>query len=128
MEYLSCPGLRGNGLINNLSLRAGFMTTFVESGVCWGCYQLQELVSFFILFLFHIIKCYFSLCSPTLNPSSISLCLAPTKSNLLTLGPSCSLHLQHPCRGISFASSQLCCVEQECFKVHLELFMEKFSS
>ena len=22
MEYLSCPGLRGNGLINNLSLRA----------------------------------------------------------------------------------------------------------
>ena len=26
----------------------------------------------------------FSLCSPTLNPSSISLCLALTKSNLLT--------------------------------------------
>ena len=46
MELISCPGLRGNGLINNLTLRAGFMTTFVESGVCWGCFQPQEKVWF----------------------------------------------------------------------------------
>ena len=44
MEFMSCPGLRGNGLINNLRLQDGFLTTFVESGVCMGCHQLHELV------------------------------------------------------------------------------------
>lgn len=45
MEYLSCPGLRGNGLLNNLLLQDGFLTTFVERGVCWGCLEPQESVS-----------------------------------------------------------------------------------
>ena len=44
-EFLSCPGLRGNGLLNNLMMRPGFITTFVESAVCWGCYELQEQVN-----------------------------------------------------------------------------------
>ena len=70
----------------------------------------------------------FALCSPTLNPSSISLCPVLTKSNLLMSGLSFSQHLPHHCNGVLFASSLLPCVEQECFKAHLELFMEKFSS
>ena len=45
MEFLSCPGLRGNGLLNNLLLQDGFLTTFVERGSCWSCLQPQESVS-----------------------------------------------------------------------------------
>ena len=52
------PQLMGEGLEQLMDsfcsgCKAGARTA--ESGVCWGCYQLQELVSFFILFLFHII-------------------------------------------------------------------------
>ena len=49
MEFLSCPGLRGEGLLNNLELRHGFLTDFDQVGFCPRCQSQQHLVIHFRL-------------------------------------------------------------------------------
>ena len=44
MEFLSCPGLRGEGLIANMEFRHGFLTDFDQVGFCPQCQSQQHLV------------------------------------------------------------------------------------
>ena len=37
MEFLSCPGMRGGGLLNNITFADGFMTRFMQQGYCPQC-------------------------------------------------------------------------------------------
>ena len=44
MEFLSAPGVRGGGLLNNIEFSGGFLTSFDQLGVCPRCQVHQELV------------------------------------------------------------------------------------
>ena len=44
MEFLSAPGGRGGGLLNNLEFVAGFLTTFDQLGFCAQCQHHQQMV------------------------------------------------------------------------------------
>ena len=39
MEFLSSPGQRGGGLLNNIKAAPGFLTTFVLQGACNSCHR-----------------------------------------------------------------------------------------
>ena len=43
-EFLSAPGVRGDGLLNNIEFSGGFLTSFDQLGVCPRCQVHQELV------------------------------------------------------------------------------------
>ena len=118
-EFLSCPGLRGNGLLNNLMLQDGFLTTFVESGVCWGCRQPQELVSLMRFTSFLLSET----CRLTTNLSCTSPCLETTI--LWTWYLSFSLLLLLLFIAHLSANSPLPFAEQECCQALSEQFMER---
>ena len=67
MEFLSCPGLRGEGLINNVQFRHGFLTDFDQVGFCPRCQSQQHLVIYLALaFLISYLHLYFF--QPYLEP------------------------------------------------------------
>ena len=47
MEFLSAPGMRGGGLLNNIEFVAGFLTSFDQLGFCPWCQVQQQLVRYF---------------------------------------------------------------------------------
>ena len=67
MEFLSCPGLRGEGLINNLQFAAGFLTDYDQVGFCPQCQSQQHLVIYLTLafLIFHLHLYFFQ---PYLEP------------------------------------------------------------
>ena len=44
MEFLSAPGMRGGGILNNIEFLAGFLTTFDQLGFCPVCQVHQDMV------------------------------------------------------------------------------------
>ena len=47
MEFLSAPGMRGGGILNNLEFASGFLTAIEQEGFCQRCmiHQRQVLLS-----------------------------------------------------------------------------------
>ena len=46
MEFLSSPGLRGEGILNNLDFVPGFLTNYEQQGFCPRCGEHQNQVLF----------------------------------------------------------------------------------
>ena len=44
MEFLSAPGMRGGGLLNNIEFAPGFLTAFEQEGFCHRCVAVQRQV------------------------------------------------------------------------------------
>ena len=71
MEFISCPGLRGEGLLKNIHFADGFFTTFIQQGYCQSC-QTQQIM---VISLHSILILYF--------PSSRILSLSSMSSSTL---------------------------------------------
>ena len=86
MEFLSCPGLRGGGILNNMEFTPGFLTSFQQDGFCPRC-QRHELQ----VFLFNFLIYDFPFVLSHLYSSVIPINLA-----FLQPYPECILHIRIP--------------------------------